>query len=113
LWSDHDKRLGINGLLLFGSLRTRHGSVFRPEIRLIPFPQHPHATVCHRFQQLPMLRAPDNLRSLSSSIIWLKNRAMAIYGRWIWTSDSGGTASCGPTKPDKPDAARFIAIGKT
>lgn len=36
--SDHDKRLGINDLLLFGRLSTRHGSVFRPKIRPILFP---------------------------------------------------------------------------
>jgi hypothetical protein len=71
LWSDHDKRLAISGLPPVRTLRKHHGSVFRPENRLILFPQHPRATVRHSRQQ--QSKANPNY----GSRIRLENRAMS------------------------------------
>jgi hypothetical protein len=71
LWSDHDKRLAISGLPLFPTLRKHHGSVVRPEYRLILFPQHPRANVRQSRQQ--QSKPHPNY----GSRIRLENRAMS------------------------------------
>jgi hypothetical protein len=51
-WSDHDKLLPISGLSPLRTLRKYHGSVFRPENRLMSFAEHARATVRPRRQDL-------------------------------------------------------------